>query len=334
MPSRPKRSSRSRQRRNLVLLTSAALSLTLTAAMSFVFHRSVRLDFMVTGLVCAIVVALSINGITRRHRLALKRMNEDLERRVRERTAALEALQRDMLMLDRMATAGSLAAGVSHEIRSPLTAISLGAAQLREDLAGPPDEPTLVAVRETVNDVIDAASRITNLARDLSNLASPVEEPMGTVELGPVIDAASRLVRYQMNGQTRLVSEPVKVPPVVGSHARLVQVVINLLVNAARATAEERVNVISVATRACGDEIVLSVSDTGVGMDAKTLGRIGEPFFTTRRERGGTGLGFAICRSIVTATGGRVELDSREGEGTQVRVVLRASAAAAMSSAA
>ncbi len=327
MTPRPQRSFSSRQRRRLVLLGSAALSLALTAAMSLVFHARVRLDFMITGLVCAIVVALSINGITRRHRLALKRMNEDLERRVRERTAALEALQRDMLMLDRMATAGSLAAGVSHEIRSPLMAISLGAAQLREDLAGPPDEPTLVAMRETVTDVIDAASRITNLAKDLSNLASPVEEPMGTVELGPVIDAATRLVRYQMNGQTRLVTEPVKVAPVVGSHARLVQVVINLLVNAARAAAEDRVNVITVATRACGDEIVLSVSDTGVGMDAETLGRIGEPFFTTRRGRGGTGLGFAICRSIVTAAGGRVELDSRKGEGTQVRVVLRGAVA-------
>jgi signal transduction histidine kinase len=114
------------------ILSSIGLSLAITALMSLLLHGRVRGDFMTTGLVCAIVVGLILDRVTRQHREALRRLNADLERRVRERTAELADLQRQLMLRDRMATAGTMAAAIGHEIRSPLTVITLGAGSLAE----------------------------------------------------------------------------------------------------------------------------------------------------------------------------------------------------------
>jgi signal transduction histidine kinase len=310
-----------RNRRIAVLLVSVSLSLAITAAMSLLFHRGVRADFMATGLVCAIMVGAIIDRIVRQYRDALRRANSQLEQRVVERTAELERLQRELMIRDRMATAGMLAAGVGHEIRSPLAAISAGA----EYLAGVVEAKQ--NVRETVTDILDASAQIEVILKDLATLATPVDEAPTSVELAPVVATAARLAAYHVKRGTRLTVAPFEVPPVVGVPSRLIQVVLNLIVNAARAARPDAPNQVQVTAVRNGDGVELDVIDTGIGMDAATVARAFEPFFTTRRDRGGTGLGLAVCRTIVESSGGRIELASTPGEGTRARVVLRVAAA-------
>jgi signal transduction histidine kinase len=299
---------------------SIALSCGITALMCFLFNGTVRLDFMLTGLVCAIVVSAGIERMARRHRIQLARAHAELEDRVAERTAQLALANHELMIRDRMATAGTLAAGVSHEIRTPLSVIMMAVEEVRDAGELPGDAGVILA------DVAEAAAQIAVILRDLSSLASPVEEPLGAVPLAPVIDGAVRLAAYQMRGRSRLERGPCDVPPVVGTSARLVQVVLNLLANAARAGRSDADNLVRISAELRDGEVALAVCDTGVGMDEETRARLFEPFYTTGRDRGGTGLGLAICRSIVDAAGGRIEVDSTLGIGTTMTVFLQVAA--------
>jgi signal transduction histidine kinase len=296
--------------------TAIVASEAITALMCLAFNGTVRLDFMVTGLVCAVAVHGGIERATRQYRHKLAEANAALEQRVAERTAALEIANHQLIARDRMATAGSLAAAVSHEIRTPLSVIVLAIDDIRADDLAP-------ETREIVDDVAEAGQRIATILRDLSTFATPIDEPLGAVELGAVIDSAARLAAYQMRGRTQLVRDPCDVPPVIGSASRLVQVVLNLLVNAARAAKPDAPCTVRIGATVVGAEVVLRVADTGVGMDTPTRARLFEPYFTTRRDRGGTGLGLAICRDIVTAAGGHIEVASEPGVGTTMSVHLQ-----------
>jgi signal transduction histidine kinase len=275
----------------------------ITALMCFAFNGTVRLDFMVTGVVCAVAIAGAIEGATSRYRHRLAEANAALERRVLERTAELEQANR-------------LAAAVSHEIRTPLSVITLAAADARDAAANPEQA-------EMLDDVVEAAARIATILRDLSALTTRIDEPLGSVDVGGVVDIALRLVSYEMRGKVRLVRDAFDVPPIAANPSRLVQVVLNLLINAVRAAPADRPCTVRVAASADDGEVVLRVIDDGVGMDAATRARVFEPYFTTRGDRGGTGLGLAICRDIVTAAGGRIEVDSAPGHGTTMSVHLR-----------
>ncbi len=341
---------RAQSRRGLGFATAIVLSCGMTAVMCFAFHGAVRADFMTTGLICAVVIGAILDRVTGHYRRALASANGALERRVAERTEQLEVanqalraaaaeqelLQQKLMVSDRMATAGQFAAGVSHEIRNPLTVIAFAVDEARERLqeASAGKDAALRDVRGTLDDIGAATAHIAVVLKDLSTLAMPIEEPNGPVDLGKVIDSASRLAAYQLREHGELERGPSDVPLIHGSSARLVQLVLNLMVNAAKAARPGVHNVVRVWAEHAGEGVVLSVSDTGTGMDVATMARLFEPFFTTRRERGGTGLGLAICRTIAEAVGGRIEVQSAKDRGTTMRVHLRISPAAAAAKAA
>jgi signal transduction histidine kinase len=119
-----------------------------------------------------------------------------------------------------------------------------------------------------------------------------------------------------------------EVPPVEANESRLAQVILNLLLNAAQAVPEgdPAGHRITVSTRARAGSVVVEVADTGQGIPAAIVGRIFDPFFTTKPVGVGTGLGLSICHGIVSAHGGEISVESEEGRGTTVRVVLPARA--------
>lgn len=321
-------------RRRTISVAVVTLSVAITAAMSLLFHGRVRGDMVLTGLFCAVIIDRLVNRITGHYRRKLADLNASLERRVVERTAELEAanqrlrdaaLQRaalhdELLARDRMATAGMLAAGVSHEIRSPLSVILIAAEEALEAFGpdGDPDDG-----RQLLTDVTDAAQRIATIVRDLSSLARPVDDPIAPVELAAVIDSAARLASYRFGSGVVLDRASVAAPPVIGNASRLVQVLINLLVNASRASRDRATNRIRIDTRATDTDVTIAVSDTGTGMSAETLGRLFQPFFTTGAATGGTGLGLTICRTLVERMGGSIEVHSELGAGTTVELRLR-----------
>lgn len=307
----------------MITLVVLATSVAITAAMSLIFNGMLRPEMMLTGFVAAVMCDRFVQRITAHYRRQLREAHELLEQRVRERTLELERANHTLMISDRMAQAGKLAAGISHEIRTPLQVISMVGGELAEF----GEEIHGEELRERIGDINHAARRITTIVRDLSSLAKPIDDPIGAVDLEGVVASAARLAGYQLGEGVTLSLGDLRAPLVLGNESRLVQIALNLIVNAARATRRDAHNTIVVSTAGSGADVQLVVTDTGTGMTEATRARLFEPFFTTGADRGGTGLGLMICKTLVERMGGTIEVSSTFGEGTKVTVTLRAATA-------
>ncbi|WP_246357935.1 sensor histidine kinase, partial [Pyxidicoccus fallax] len=237
-----------------------------------------------------------------------RRYNALLESTVRERTAELElantrlseslrqlqATQAQLLFADRLASVGQLAAGVGHEINNPLAFIISNLEFVREELlrplgaSGAPRSELVTALAEAR----EGAERVRVIVGELGNLARPDSMESGPVDLGAVVRSAEKMAMHLIRPRARLELEVDAAPPVYGNGARLCQVLLNLLLNAAHAIEPGQVerNVIRVNARAeDAGGVVVEVSDTGCGIPPENLGRIFNPFFTTRPVGKGTG---------------------------------------------
>jgi PAS domain S-box-containing protein len=246
----------------------------------------------------------------------------------------LKAVQAQLMQADRLASIGMLAAGVAHEINNPLAyvtgALDFLAETLPELLSGA-KEGARAEVLQALGEARDGAGRVRHVARDLATFSSMREDRRAPIELRPVVESAVNLAANEIRSRARLVRAWGAAPRVVANEARLGQVVLNLLINAAQATpeghADEHEIRVSTGTDAEGGAVI-AVSDSGCGLPPGEIDRIFEPFFTTKPRGVGTGLGLSICRDIVRALGGRISAERRApGPGTTFRVTLPPAAA-------
>jgi PAS domain S-box-containing protein len=223
---------------------------------------------------------------------------------------------------DRLASMGRLAAGVAHEINNPLAYVIGHLDTLRHA----PLDPALHAL---VEQAFEGAERVRTIVGDLRSLSRGDDERHGPVDLVRVIDSACNIAASHMRHRAQLVRDLQPVPMVEGNDARLGQLMLNLLLNAAEAIPEGRAaqNEIRVVARV-GDpgHVIVEVHDTGTGIPANVIDRIFDPFFTTKPVGIGTGLGLPICHGIVTSMGGEIDVTSTVGRGSTFRVTLPASA--------
>jgi PAS domain S-box-containing protein len=244
-------------------------------------------------------------------------------------------LETRLAVSDRMASVGTLAAGVAHEINNPLAAVIANLDLVGEALTGlEPDTSDstsgqhLADVRELLVEARSAADRIRHVVKDLKLFSRADEERHGPVDVRRMMESTLRMAATEIRHRARVVQDyGDDVAAVEGNEARLGQAFLNLVVNAAQSIAEGHVdrNEIRVVTRMDGPaRVVLEVRDTGAGIPSEALGRLFEPFFTTKPVGIGTGLGLSICRRIVHEHGGTIEVESTPGEGTTFRVVLPA----------
>lgn len=233
---------------------------------------------------------------------------------------------------DRLASVGTLAAGVAHEINNPLAWTLNNLSVVRSALAalgtGGVSHPELQRAQTALNDAFDGAERVARIVRDLKTFARPDDENRTAVSLETVIEAALALANCELRHRARVVREYARppAPPVWGNESRLGQVFLNLIVNAAQALPEGEAdrNEVRVGVRPADDGRVEAwVSDTGRGIAPEIAPRLFEPFFTTRAGEG-TGLGLSICHGIVTAHGGEIRVDAVPGDRTTFRVFLPA----------
>ncbi len=225
---------------------------------------------------------------------------------------------------DRMASVGTLAAGVAHEINNPLAAVISNIEYVRESAThhGAALAPDL---RAALDDARDAAERMRFIVHDLKIFSrSSSDVPKVAVDVQAIMDTSLRMAWNEIRHRARLVKSYGDVPSVVADAARLGQVFLNLVVNAAQALPEGHAHnhEIGVATRVDGDRVVIEVRDTGAGIPPEIVGRIFDPFFTTKAAGVGTGLGLAICQRLVTDMRGQLTVESKVGVGTTFRVSL------------
>ncbi|MBN1209793.1 MAG: AAA family ATPase [Myxococcaceae bacterium] len=243
-----------------------------------------------------------------------------------------KSVQARLRAADRMASLGTLAASVAHEINNPLSFMTSNLryiddelralAEAGESLAGPRGQE----VRQALQETLLGGSRVSEIVRDLKTFSRGDEERRGPVDVHAVLDLCANMARSEIRHRARLVKEYGPLPPVTASETRLGQVFLNLIVNAAQAIPEgtdAKAHEIRLTTqRDDAGWAVVTVKDTGAGIPPENLSRLFDPFFTTKPAGVGTGLGLSICHGIITGLGGRITVESEPGRGTAFRVFL------------
>jgi PAS domain S-box-containing protein len=237
-------------------------------------------------------------------------------------------VEAQLLVADRMVAVGTLSAGVAHEINNPLAAIIGNLDLAMRDLADLLDDHgelvNLLRIREELVDARDAADRVRKIVRDLRVFSRGEDEQPGPVDVEHVMESTLRMAWNEIRHRARLVKQYAGVPPVEASEARLGQVFLNLIMNAAQAMTEDRAstNEIRIITAVEAQRVVIEVSDTGSGISPDVMKRLFTPFVTTKPVGVGTGLGLSICHRIVTSFGGEISVESKVGKGTKFRITL------------
>lgn len=242
---------------------------------------------------------------------------------------AERATQEQLMISDRMASVGTLAAGVAHEINNPLASViaNLHRAALKVNALAKTLEssPELSKLQEELRDASECADRIRHIIRDLKIFSRSEVEKTGSVDVQRVLESKVRMASNEIRHRARLVKNYRHTGSVEASESRLGQVFLNLIVNAAQAIPEGRAdsNEITISTTTQDDgRIVIEVADTGPGIPPDVLAQLFTPFFTTKPIGVGTGLGLSICRGIIIGFGGSIDVKSVVGQGTVFRVAL------------
>jgi two-component system NtrC family sensor kinase len=233
--------------------------------------------------------------------------------------------QERFLRSARLADIGQLAAGVAHEINTPLASIALRA----ESLMKHAEDPRLLAIDsfknfprylKTIDEEIFRCKRIIGSLLEFSRVRKPEVKDS---DLNALAERASELVGHQMKLKQVTIALQLdrNLPRVPADEGQLRQALLALLMNALDATPAGG-NVEIATSREGEDAVALTVADTGVGIAPENLGKIFSPFFTTKPVGQGTGLGLAICHGIVSSHGGEIKVESEEGKGTRLSLVL------------
>ena len=249
------------------------------------------------------LLAASFNEMSRK-------MAADIER--------LRELNEQLIRTEKLAAAGTLAAGVAHEVNNPLASIS-SLIQILQTRKGTDDE-----TREMLRLINTQIERITRVLRDMMEFARARPSTRAPQDINRIVNASIRLASFDKAFQ-RLHTEvrgDERAPHVFADADQLQQVFLNLLLNARDAMPDGGQLFVKTEYDALAEEITVEISDNGIGIAPEHRAHIFDPFFTTKPAGTGTGLGLAVCYGIVTAHGGRIEVGPNNGRGTRVRVHL------------
>ncbi len=256
-------------------------------------------------------------------------------------------LQARLTLADRLASVGTLAAGIAHEINNPLAFVISNLSFLSEEmrrsqlslegttasgapvLGGPRlrnrSELELVEWQEVLSEAYEGAERVRQIVRQLKTFSRPDEDRLSPVDVHQVLDSVVMMAANEIRHRAQLHREYGTVPLVMANEGGLCQVFLNLVVNAAQAIPEgdAQHNTIRLITKRVDmGRVSIEVQDSGSGIPREALSRIFDPFFTTKPVGVGTGLGLSICHGIITNLGGEISVESELGKGSTFRVVL------------
>ena len=233
-----------------------------------------------------------------------------------------KALEARMMISDRMASIGTLAAGIAHEINNPLAYVKANLALLREDIAA---HGSAAATQALISDALEGAERVENIVKGVRSFSRIETEKRVPIDVQGTLELALRLTSHELRQHCEVVTDYQPTPAVMGDPSRLGQVFTNLLLNAAQAMSGGATARSTITLRMSTDDqgrAAIDVRDQGCGMTEEVARRAFEPFFTTKDVGEGTGLGLAVCHGIIQSMGGTITIHSVLGEGTTVRVLI------------
>jgi signal transduction histidine kinase len=180
-------------------------------------------------------------------------------------------------------------------------------------------------VTTAVDEAIEGAERVRRIVKDMKTLSRVDDETIGAVDVERALDASINMALHELRHKATVMKDYAGVGFARANEGRLVQVFLNLLVNAAQAIATSQPDANEVRIATCLDaegRIAVEISDTGAGIPEDVLPRIFDPFYTTKPLGVGTGLGLSICHSLITAVGGQIEVASKVSVGTRFLIIL------------
>lgn len=272
-----------------------------------------------------------------------RQLTAELEQRVAEQVKTIEATQRQLYQVEKLASVGQLAAGVAHEINNPIgfvrsnlstarryaeklgelkpavasgDAAQVAAAWQRLDM-----DFMLADFVELIDDSIVGADRVARIVTDLKGFSNVDQPDEAVIDLNDKLRAAGQVVTPRLPAGATITEELQPLPPYLCLPGHLSQVFLNVLLNAVQAVAAATGRIV-VRSQATADEIRIEVQDNGCGIAADDLPRVFDPFFTRREVGQGSGLGLTVSRDIVLVHGGRIDIDSWPGAGTTVTIRL------------
>jgi signal transduction histidine kinase/ActR/RegA family two-component response regulator len=306
----------------LCVLALAAMNDSIVASTTIGMPYLLDIGFMVP--VAAVGYALTARFVEGAR--ALETLSAQLETAVADRTKELARTQEALHRAEKLGALGQLAAGVAHEINNPAAAIAANVRYLQESLETSGTLPSDgLACLEEAHSSIDRITGVVRQLLDAGRLAGSSSTQTEGVSLAAVVAEAARIARPHYGERVKLVRHvPVELHG-LGREPALVQVLANLLVNAAQAIPPERSDGrVEVSAARVGDRVELVVADDGTGMSEETLRRLFEPFFTTKAFGEGTGLGLAVSRGLIVALGGQLHFSSVLGRGSRATLELPA----------
>ena len=309
----------------------------------FARYAAVIIVPLLLGLAAAVVWSRSLQRLVAARTASLAAEVVERERAVEE----LRRKQQELVQADKLAALGVLVSGVAHELNNPNGLVLLDVKSVREawldaqpildahaaeggdfELGGLAYSRMRGEVTRLLDEMQDAARRIKRIVEDLKDFARREDVPRaGPFDLNAAVQAALRLTDGAIRKATRRLEVRCAegLPPARGDAQRIEQVVVNLLLNACQALPDPaRGLAVSTAWDPARRQVRLEVRDEGEGIRPEHLPRLTEPFFTTKRDAGGTGLGLSVSAGIVRDHGGTLEFTSTPGAGTTVTVSLPA----------
>ncbi|NOQ82849.1 MAG: response regulator [Myxococcales bacterium] len=256
--------------------------------------------------------------------LIAERTIEEASRRGLER----DDMESRLAFADRMASVGTLAAGVAHELNNPLMYVLSNLHITREEIDSCDEATWREHARQQLDEAIHGAVRMQNIVRDLKTFSRIDDEQRGDVDVQSVLESSINICWNEVRHRATLERDFGATPPVDANESRLGQVFLNLLINAAQAMPARGVSANRITVRTYTDAkgwAVIEVIDNGTGIEPGRMSRVFEPFFTTKGVSEGTGLGLSICRNIVRDAGGTIDVRSELDRGATFVVRLPAS---------
>ncbi|MDZ7267724.1 MAG: PAS domain S-box protein [candidate division KSB1 bacterium] len=228
-------------------------------------------------------------------------------------------LEKQVLQAERLATIGKMAAKVAHEIRNPLSSISLNAEMLQDEISAY-EAVNVEEARALLRAIIAEIDRMTALTEEYLQFSRLPESRLVRGNLVRLIEETVEFLRHELR-QKRVEVEwhlPEEVGEVQFDRVQMRRALLNLIRNAAEAM--PRGGRLRIRVEQRGESVIIHIEDTGVGIPPEVIGKIFEPFFTTKEV--GTGLGLAIVQQIITEHGGRIFCTSKVGQGTAFSIIL------------
>lgn len=273
----------------------------------------------------------------------LSRKNAELEvqkARLENTLQRLHQMREQLMLSEKMASVGQLTAGIAHEINNPISFVANNVQALKMDLAEmmellPPEQlqnPAFVELHQEIQTLMASVERGVDRTRDIVQglriFARHEEGEFTKVDLHQCIDAALTLLSFEIRDRCQITKRYGTIPLINGLSGKLNQVFLNILTNAVQAVlsahpeATPPTGLIEIITLKAINWVEVRITDNGSGMDEATRKRIFEPFFSTKPVGEGTGLGMAICYSIIEQHRGTIKVLSEKGQGTTIVIAL------------